>query len=642
MGSVLDGRYRLDSIIGAGRISVVYEALHLMMNRKVAVKLLRPSVTSSQESMRHFRLEVQAVNLLDLPGIVRIHDFGLSQEGTSFLVMDLVDGVTLAAVLKECPSLSVARILHIYRQCCEILLHAHRRGVFHRNLKPSNIMLTSVDGRQDQVRLVDFGVAKLVSDESGDWRRLTPTGELLTELSYLSPEESRSAQVDARSEIYSLGCVIYELLNGSPPGREQFLLDIESPASKGGDSKLVKGLQSVVHKSMEKEPDRRYQSASEVIAALDCLKEHGIAKTRLPTRKIVWLLSSFVLVVIVCLGCWLTWNGSDGLARARLVNLYIGATTARNAPKYLDNTISLASQELRAGHAAETIKILNGIELDVAQTFHDPSFQSTEVGMLLARAYRKVGDEEMARRRFELTTKQLGMLSFNESRTGKTEQAVRNCERRFELQREFCAANSPEMADAVLGLEEACWTAHQEARALQVIEDGLKNLTGDTAKIRDARQWLLSDQAGLLRSAKRFAEAEQLYEKVIEERTFLFGETHPWTTGSVRELGRFFVETKQLDRAERLFRRAAANDQLRQRPEVLDDLSLLGDVRFSRADRAGAYRIYLQAFKASEKVKKMDRERYVGFLQTYTGFLHRDQREKEAAEIDKLIAAEAK
>lgn len=642
VGSVLDGRYRLDSIIGVGRISVVFRALHLMMNRYVAVKLLRPSVSSSQESMRHFRLEVQAVNLLGLPGMVRIHDFGLSPVGTSFLVMDLVDGVTLAAVLKEGAGLNPSRVIDIYQQCCEILSHAHRRGVFHRNLKPSNIMLASVDERQDQVRLVDFGVAKLVSDESGDWRRLTPTGELLTELSYLSPEESRGEQVDARSEIYSLGCVMHEVLNGNSSSREQFLIDIEKNAGRGGDSELAKGLQAVVLKSMEKDPDHRYQSASEVIAALNRLKEDGTGSNRLPTRRIVWLVSLFALVVMIYLGCWLTWNGGDGLARARLVNWYIGATAARNAPRYLDSSISLASEELRAGHAAEAIKILNGIELDVAQTFQNPSFQSTEVGILLAKAYRKVGDEEMARRRFELTSRQLGELSFNQCRTGKAEQGVRNCERRLELQREFCAANSIELADAVLGMEEACWTAHQEARALQLIEDELKNLTGDTAKKRDARQWLLSDQAGLLRSAKRFAEAEKLYEKVIEERTFLFGDTHPWTTGSIRELGRLFVETKQLDRAERLFRRAAANDKLRQRSEVLDDLCLLGDLRFSREDRAGAYEFYLQALKASEMVKKRDREHYINFLRVYKGFLHRDGREQEAAEVGKLISAEAK
>ncbi len=637
LGSVLDGRYRLDSIIGAGRISVVYKALHELMNRDVAVKLLRPSVNSNPENVRLFRLEVQAVSSLDYPSIIRIHDFGVSQLGTSYLVTDLVKGKTLAEILKSTGSLDASRVLSIFLQCCEALSHAHKRGVVHRNLKPSNVMLATDHESQDQVRLVDFGVAKLVCDQSGDWRRLTPTGELSTELSYLSPEESRGDAVDARSDIFSLGCVMYEALTGAPPVLKQSLADGQSSGGSTSASKLERGLQAVVLKSMAKEPASRYQSADEVALDLIGLRSSsGGNKTHLTARNTGWAAPVLVLILVVCLTGWLILRSNGRLFQLRLVNYYIEATTSRTASKYLENSMLLAAEELRAGSAKEAIRILKGIELDVAGTFQDPSFQSTEVAVQLARAYKKAGLGTKAQRQFELASRRLGDLSFAEGRKGKVEQAVKTCERRLELHKEFCAPDSTELADAVLGLEEACSMNHQEARALQLIDQEVKQLTGKSDRVRGARQWLLSDKAGLLRSAGRLQEAEKVFLEVIEERKFVFGDTHPWTTDMLKQLGRLSIDLKKHDRADKLFKLALKNDEITLPVDVPTDLALIADLHYSKGERAEANRLYLEAFKRNEDVKTKDRNRYTNFLQTYSNFLRKDNREREAAAIDQL------
>jgi serine/threonine-protein kinase len=268
-------------MIGSGGMGVIYKARQIALNKLVAIKMLHPYLLSP-EAVRRFQLEGQAVNKLDHPYIIKVHNFGLSQRGP-FMIMDYVDGKTLTEVVQADGPLPLERVLAIFIQSCDALAHAHKRGVLHRDLKPSNLMLRKNYRDEEEVCIMDFGIAKLIDDAttSGAMSRITRTGETIGSPLYMSPEQARSAPVvDARSDVYSLGCVMYEALTGAPPLQgnnplETMMMHVsDKPLSLSqsllGARRFDPRIETVIERLLQKEPDRRYQS-------MDELKTHLIA-----------------------------------------------------------------------------------------------------------------------------------------------------------------------------------------------------------------------------------------------------------------------------------------------------------------------------------------------------------------------------
>ncbi|MBS2003307.1 MAG: tetratricopeptide repeat protein [Cyanobacteria bacterium SZAS LIN-5] len=278
VGKIIGEKYEVLETIGGGGMGMIYKAKHILMKRIVAIKMMHPQYVSSASNLKRFQQEAQAASALNHPNILAVFDFGLTPEGAPYLVMDFLEGTNLAEVLDELGLLPASRATNIFAQACAGLAHAHSKGVIHRDLKPGNIMLVEFDQRKDFVKIVDFGIAKVLpSGDESESSHLTATGEVFGSPLYMSPEQCRGRNLDIRSDIYSLGCVMYRTLTGSSPFFGQDPMECmykqvnEAPNKffdANPDSKVPEALEAIVFKCLAKEPADRYQTMHELKDAL--------------------------------------------------------------------------------------------------------------------------------------------------------------------------------------------------------------------------------------------------------------------------------------------------------------------------------------------------------------------------------------
>ncbi len=287
IGTTIAGRYQVLSFIGRGGMSVVYKARHNYMERIAAIKMLHAHLVSNPQSLKRFQQEAQAASCLAHPNVMGVHDFGITPQGQPYLVMDYLQGLSLAELIEKEGQLSPERTYGIFIQACDALSHAHQKGVIHRDLKPSNIMLLDGEDHPDFVKIVDFGIAKLLSQSEKQGQHLTQTGEVFGSPLYMSPEQCLADQLDARSDIYSLGCVIYETLTGKSPLSGASMLETmymhlnEPPLpfrKVRSDLNIPEELEAVVFRAMEKVPKDRQQSMAELRDELEAVRSAGKTK----------------------------------------------------------------------------------------------------------------------------------------------------------------------------------------------------------------------------------------------------------------------------------------------------------------------------------------------------------------------------
>ncbi len=277
IGKVVAGHFQILSKIGEGGMSVVYKARHMLMNKEVALKMLHPHMIGREQSRERFRQEAQAVSQIDHANVVRIFDFGISEDNRPFIVMDFLDGVSLGDLIKASGPLELSRAIALFIQICDALAYAHNKGVIHRDLKPSNIIILKSeqqdnddsDANNEQAKIVDFGIAKLMPHEGTDAAALTQTGDVFGSPLYMSPEQCKGEKLDGRSDIYSMGCLMYETLTGKPPINGSNTLEIlyrhmnEMPVSMKlvcPENKVPQALEAIIFKALAKEPSDRQAS----------------------------------------------------------------------------------------------------------------------------------------------------------------------------------------------------------------------------------------------------------------------------------------------------------------------------------------------------------------------------------------------
>jgi serine/threonine protein kinase/Tfp pilus assembly protein PilF len=283
IGTIIAEKYEIQEVLGGGGMGVVYRAKHLLMQRMVAIKMLLPETVSNEYALARFQKEAQAASSLNHPNILTIFDFGITDKQQPYLVMDYLKGNTLADVLDKEEYLHLQKGLSVFIQIASALSHAHQKGVIHRDLKPANIMLVEYEGQGDFVKIVDFGIAKTLHREDGQSVELTQTGQVFGSPVYMSPEQCRGTHLDARADIYSMGCVMYRSSTGSSPFLGQDALELmfkhvnEKPACFEDvcpQLKIPKNFQDLVMKCLEKDPNNRYQTM------LDLRKDlEGVAGT---------------------------------------------------------------------------------------------------------------------------------------------------------------------------------------------------------------------------------------------------------------------------------------------------------------------------------------------------------------------------
>jgi serine/threonine protein kinase len=271
VGQVLDNQYEILSLIGEGGMSVVYKARHNMLRKIVAIKTMLPSLMVHPFAMQRFQQEAQAASNIVHTNVITIYNFGITPEGQPYLVMDYLEGASLSEIIAQHKTLTVQRATNIFLQVTNALAHAHKKGVIHRDLKPSNIILIEQGEKKDVVQIVDFGIAKMLTQDGQEALNLTQTGEVFGSPLYMSPEQCKGEKLDHRADIYSLGCLMYETLVGHPPLQGDNTLEVlykhinEVPRPMSSKSHPIPPkLETIVFKALAKSPASRYQTMDDL------------------------------------------------------------------------------------------------------------------------------------------------------------------------------------------------------------------------------------------------------------------------------------------------------------------------------------------------------------------------------------------
>ncbi|CDM66974.1 serine/threonine-protein kinase [Pyrinomonas methylaliphatogenes] len=281
IGRVLGGKYRIEERIGEGGMGKIYRATHVLMDKTVAVKVLSPQLAADRNVVARFTREARIASRISHPHAIAVTDFG-EDAGRVFLAMEYLPGRTLKELIEEEGPLPIDRVVEIARQIASALDAAHAQGVIHRDLKSANVMLTEVEGKEDWVKVLDFGIAKITEAMDPD---LTAPHLVVGTPHYMSPEQCAHASVDARSDVYSLGVIIYEMLTGHVPFMADSAAEVlhkqmhePPPSVREERPALPLAIDRVVARALAKRPEERFQSAGELAEAL-ALAATGVEQT---------------------------------------------------------------------------------------------------------------------------------------------------------------------------------------------------------------------------------------------------------------------------------------------------------------------------------------------------------------------------
>jgi serine/threonine protein kinase len=296
IGTIFAEKYEVLSVLGKGGMSLVYKARHKFMDRIVAVKVLLEHLVTDAAAVQRFQQESKAASTLNHQNIVTVYDFGQTPNGQAYFVMDCLEGKSLSDYIEKDGRLAVPRALEIFEQICDGLEHAHQKGIIHRDLKPNNIVLLPDEQGREVVKIVDFGIAKIIGTDGTPQQRLTQTGEIFGSPFYMSPEQCQGFTLDTRSDLYSFGCLMFETLTGSPPQMgDSFVATAlkhinDQPPSFSDvapNANIPKQVEYVIQRCLEKSPKERFATAAELKQALmDAALAGGVPGLRAGAVKV--------------------------------------------------------------------------------------------------------------------------------------------------------------------------------------------------------------------------------------------------------------------------------------------------------------------------------------------------------------------
>ncbi len=283
LGSTIDGRYKVEAVLGEGGMGVVYRCSHTIIGKKVAMKVLRSDLARDKEVTERFLNEARSASSIGNPHIIDISDFGLLPDGSAYFVMEYLEGIPLTKIVEGGKPVPVPRLIAVARQLAEGLAAAHKANIIHRDLKPDNIYLVERGADKDFVKILDFGIAKVSTHTEG---RITRAGTVFGTPHYMSPEQAAGAPVDHRGDIYSYGVILYELASGKVPfdadnfmgilTQHMYKAPVPIRALVPQPQEVPPGLEAIVLKCLSTRPEQRYSSMDEILDDLQKLQAGAI------------------------------------------------------------------------------------------------------------------------------------------------------------------------------------------------------------------------------------------------------------------------------------------------------------------------------------------------------------------------------
>jgi serine/threonine protein kinase len=326
-GTFIDDKYEIVRTLGEGGFGSVYLAEQPQLDRKVAVKVLHLSLKPTPDAVQRFEREAKALNAVIHKNIVGFYGYGITADGAPYMVMEYVEGKPLSTFVVSGQPMETSRAMRIARQIFEALACAHSHGIIHRDLKPSNVII----GENDEVKIIDFGLAKLLPEHGATLQRLTETGFTLGSFQYSAPEQAFGSDVDARADIYAAGCIAYHMLSGKPPfdGDDpmtvmaQHISQSPPKIDCDGDPQRL-SIETFVRNCMAKSPEERYESAAEALSELESINAGDAVAARASSapsesnRKAsrVWVTAAVILLAVVSLCGVLFFTGKIGVRLA--------------------------------------------------------------------------------------------------------------------------------------------------------------------------------------------------------------------------------------------------------------------------------------------------------------------------------------
>ncbi len=327
IGQTIDSRYFIEQVLGEGGMGLVYLARHTILGKNVAIKVLRPDVSRDKEIMQRFRQEAQSSSEIANEHIIDISDFGALPDGSTYFVMEYLDGRDLTHVIDHESPIPQDLIVHVAKQLCRALGAAHNIGIVHRDLKPDNIYLITRQGDPNFIKVLDFGIAKV----GGSSSKLTKAGQVFGTPHYMSPEQCSGSGVDNRTDIYALGIIMYEMATGDVPFEAENLMGVltkhlyeQPPAPSQVRQNLNEDLELIIMKCIAKTPDDRYETMGHLLADLDRLLMGEMTVARetqalpaldlpVPQSKTKYIVGALAAVAILfSLGGVAYWQSSQG------------------------------------------------------------------------------------------------------------------------------------------------------------------------------------------------------------------------------------------------------------------------------------------------------------------------------------------